>query len=719
MSSHDVQSYHEGDAVSEKSTQPYECVWMAHWKLAGCKPARETQNLMSLRYESGGENINTNNHPLFSRPETEAAEGPSFVKENKLVNKGNAVDSMNENMTTNSKTLGDETLEDQRFLMVKSYTNRVSKVAPKMGESSCHHVLSQQIGPISGCNVRARAQNCSSSRFGLTSSGGVTQPTGFQLLLEDTQWNLESQAKPNKLVEKTSSPVFSPSEYYQPGSTSKVVPHQFDSGKTHMNLHFASHDYDGQSSATFCPHEDKMTNNSVMLIRDLSEDSSHLEDAASKRLSDMPNSNECPDQIRPFRNLEKSNLGSYALQRLSPSVHDVETMRIYTTIDSVKEFVKGPAQYSQTTSRFFFTKKTDLNLLGGHQNFRELSVSKSKGKEVINFPLQSPEFDLHINQEVKLQSLALDSFTDSFRKENTENTKTSSFDLKNESSAETDIMDMDAFRQNHCSGLESSQENKDIKTDQKFPALITEFASIRGDRGEKLLNTDIPDIRQKPCKFPGVTVAADDMDMSTSRTQSLDLEQFLSHAENPRSAKSYPIDSPLGLEPCSRWVKRLKPSVSDSYAYGTKSSKMEEATSHEKVNKFFNEMLKCNKISPETEVNKSQIEGLTAVDQTTELRKKAESSCTSSLRKSEDIKLLHTWLRRWCHNSNAPPKRKSETMVVCEPQKSKLKKDDFQKKQFPSIAAMALMGKNMTGFRPCEFVRRGSFVVWNTKEMKL
>jgi hypothetical protein len=49
--------------------------------------------------------------------------------------------------------------------------------------------------------------------------------------------------------------------------------------------------------------------------------------------------------------------------------------------------------------------------------------------------------------------------------------------------------------------------------------------------------------------------------------------------------------------------------------------------------------------------------------------------------------------------------------MVCEPQWSKAV-DEFQKKQFPSIVAMVLMGKALCGFHPCEFRKRGSLVVW-------
>ncbi|GAV58249.1 hypothetical protein CFOL_v3_01783 [Cephalotus follicularis] len=95
----------------------------------------------------------------------------------------------------------------------------------------------------------------------------------------------------------------------------------------------------------------------------------------------------------------------------------------------------------------------------------------------------------------------------------------------------------------------------------------------------------------------------------------------------------------------------------------------------------------------------------------------SESSCTDSVKKTQDITLSHSWIQRWCRNKSATsPQKKADVVVVCEPLSSSREAiDDFQKKQYPSIAAMALMGKAMTGFRPCEFKNRGSFVVWTTK----
>jgi hypothetical protein len=43
--------------------------------------------------------------------------------------------------------------------------------------------------------------------------------------------------------------------------------------------------------------------------------------------------------------------------------------------------------------------------------------------------------------------------------------------------------------------------------------------------------------------------------------------------------------------------------------------------------------------------------------------------------------------------------------------------EEFKNKQFPSIAAMALMGKAMNCFNPSELTKKGPVIVWNTKRI--
>jgi hypothetical protein len=229
------------------------------------------------------------------------------------------------------------------------------------------------------------------------------------------------------------------------------------------------------------------------------------------------------------------------------------------------------------------------------------------------------------------------------------------------------------------------------------------------------MNTELPDIKQELPVLPGVARSPDDMETSTSRTQSLDVECFLPHPEHSTNSKSSDChNAPSRLDPYSRWVKRLKPSASDSFGYGTKSSKVEEASSRRKFNKLISKMPRHRKSISEPKKSKSCGKEQAVTDQTAESPRNAKSYSTYSARKSQEITLSHAWVQRWCHKPSASPKKKPKAVVVSEPECS-VATLDLQKKQFASIAAMALMGKAMNGFRPCEFRKRGSSVIWNTR----
>ncbi|KAE8730397.1 hypothetical protein F3Y22_tig00003041pilonHSYRG01474 [Hibiscus syriacus] len=84
-----------------------------------------------------------------------------------------------------------------------------------------------------------------------------------------------------------------------------------------------------------------------------------------------------------------------------------------------------------------------------------------------------------------------------------------------------------------------------------------------------------------------------------------------------------------------------------------------------------------------------------------------------SMRKNRESFLSKSWIHRWCRRRNKSLDTKPDALVPCEPETSKATFDELRQKQFPSIAAMALMGKAMNGFHPCKFRRKGSSIVWS------
>lgn len=209
-----------------------------------------------------------------------------------------------------------------------------------------------------------------------------------------------------------------------------------------------------------------------------------------------------------------------------------------------------------------------------------------------------------------------------------------------------------------------------------------------------------------------------------SKTQSLDAAFLLPDADGRMATKSTLRSTQSGPDAGSRWVKRLKVSASESFlAHGTKTSEMEEATSSpNKFNPFSGKTLKRAMSSSEPLISKKSREKKQMFKGNEQLPMKdgVSYSTSESVGKMRDELLSHSWIRRWCHSQSQAQKKKPEegeeaAFVFCEPRRLKVSLDEIQKKQFPSIAAMALMGKAMNGFRPCEFRKRGTCVVWNTK----
>lgn len=236
------------------------------------------------------------------------------------------------------------------------------------------------------------------------------------------------------------------------------------------------------------------------------------------------------------------------------------------------------------------------------------------------------------------------------------------------------------------------------------------------EAGNTLPNTTLPDMNEDPPAQPDVTSSVKDRETSSSRTQSLDVEDLVSHAEFPKIPKSSLLtDDHSGLDPNSRWVKRLK--LNSSFAQGAKRSEVAESSSSpKKVNRLFSKIVRRSISSSEPTIDECPDNERMSVDQgDVPLRNTEKSLSLSAGEKIQDVTLSHPWIQRWCHRKGAVfPARNHEPVVVCDPLSIDTSFDEFQKKQFPSIAAMALMGKALTSFRTCEFKNKGSCTVWNT-----
>lgn len=224
------------------------------------------------------------------------------------------------------------------------------------------------------------------------------------------------------------------------------------------------------------------------------------------------------------------------------------------------------------------------------------------------------------------------------------------------------------------------------------------------------MNTALPDINIEPNEVLALPSPVVDRETSTSRTHSLDVEQLFSHADGNTRPKS--SSGSLGPDPCSRWVKRLKLCTLDS-AHGTKSETTGETSSHEKVSDISRKIMKDSKTSSEVKMV-DNAEGQIVPDPPATVLSNDQSSFTEA-KKAVEITLTHPWIQRWKHNQGACSQKRNELAELHEPKSSNIMLEEFQKKQFPSIGAMALMGKAMNSLNPSELMKKGPVIVWNTK----
>ncbi|KAK7312334.1 hypothetical protein VNO77_36115 [Canavalia gladiata] len=402
---------------------------------------------------------------------------------------------------------------------------------------------------------------------------------------------------------------------------------------------------------------------------------------------------------------------SSVIAQVPCSVHDVETMKIYTSIDSVEESSRGHPKISQSTQHFLMSKKTDVNLSDRGQFFREsVAPTKFKGNAFNEIRDFSPPVSDHAPEGLKLE--ALGNSIKSEGKENVLDFKCLT-NLKNESSAETDTMDIDALHKNNIPGDVLLQTNKCSKDSQNLLRSHVAVTSAREKTIAKTINTALPDINQEPHEVLPLESPVVDKETSTSRTHSLDLEHLLSHADE--HSRSNSGNSSLGPDPNSRWVKRLK-LCSLGSTLGTKGAKIEESSSHEKVGNIFGKIMKDdNKISLEPKMA-YHVEGQMVSELPATVLTNGKSSFTEA-KKTVEITLSHPWIQRWSHNRAVSSQKRLELGELREPKSSSntLLEEEFQKKQFPSIAAMALMGKAMNSLNPSELMKKGPVIVWNAK----
>ncbi|KAL9265219.1 F-box protein-like protein, partial [Drosera capensis] len=361
-------------------------------------------------------------------------------------------------------------------------------------------------------------------------------------------------------------------------------------------------------------------------------------------------------------------------RRIPSSVSNVHTIKISTTFDSVQNSHGGPPRFSQT-NHFFFTHETNVNLSNEQQFIESTTPTQQEGFGFSKYSSLPPRHDSNRRGGVKLQPL---------RNSSDSKEDLSSLDAKCESSAETDTMALDTPPNKLVTlGVASSPLTKDSGGDLQWA--ITGHGSAKEKRSRVLI-TEIPAITQEPPDL-NVEPSSRQMEVGSYRTQSLDVGPHLSHAGESCKFVSNPIqDHDVHLEPTSRWVKRLKLSPLNSLGSGTKSSNLRRPSSLERI-----------MILKRMMMHKHYGQHQMILDLSKEPLRNGERPSIAVAGKNQSSMLSHFWIRRWCQSRPVTEEKNSESVVICQPESTKLGLDDLEKKPFPSIAAMALMGKAMKG----------------------
>ncbi|XP_038987493.1 uncharacterized protein LOC103714986 [Phoenix dactylifera] len=385
------------------------------------------------------------------------------------------------------------------------------------------------------------------------------------------------------------------------------------------------------------------------------------------------------------------------------SVLDVGTPRVQTTLNTANKRIGECQKLSDQVENLLITKKMGTEL--SHEKLmteKSMDYAKVKGSpffEMLTLPTVSQYIGMQYDD---LQPLVNSSNIGDREDGNGMDT----LETQDEPSYKTDTMLVGILHVPSSPAGETYSRVQEGVVCPKLSKCESTAASptkqaVNGDAETKLryMNVEHPTSSERAA---GMT----NREMNTSRTESMDADHILSHVGKPNNSNtSTLLESSVRADASSRWFKRLRQNPSDSLALGAKRFKIRDCQSSREIRTLFDRVVNCSK--PSSALTKC-LEEQQKLDKTMLSPHNVVHSYGAS------VKDIRFWIRRWCRNSSqaAPVQAKLATPVPCEPENSKVVPENFDGKQLPSIAAMALMGKAMNNFRPCEFQKRGSSVVW-------
>ncbi|KAL6848982.1 hypothetical protein ACP4OV_021565 [Aristida adscensionis] len=274
------------------------------------------------------------------------------------------------------------------------------------------------------------------------------------------------------------------------------------------------------------------------------------------------------------------------------------------------------------------------------------------------------------------------------------------FGAQNQSSTRTETLYSDTLIVSKSSaGIASPSAQKDHGCPNKATTEQVAIPSIRGDSGHKMENR-FSHVNEHHDVSSKATIASKQSYLPGSGNTNLDLMLFQMGRMRNRISSGM-VQSQVVAKPTDRWLKRLRLDIPVPEIPNSKRSKFRDGPPLE-TNCLFDMALHCN--NRDTEMMDRFKEGQVS-DEVIKFQDNQEMPPVPA-------KSMNYWIGRWCQGGIPV------LHGVQDQGRPATKPDQASEElggQFPSIGAMAMMGRAMNKLRPCEHQRKGPFVVWKTE----
>lgn len=466
MSENVGESHNDSDGGTKQAMHSQRSVWMAHWMSStGCKTAtKRACSRLSISLDSEEDAHDSKRQHLLGvleraeKNESECDKGFSEMPETKRVKIiDDSVISRSEKVRSPFPMFNLLQRKADNVLAWKDEQGSSSHWGKLKSRTECDSGSERHSSPML---QRAPEAETVSREKPLRPEGGLEYPKE-EGIIENNSLDLTKPIKGDFTV-----------------STSKIEPYGFNLRKTPIQS--VSKQEETNLSNSIQESGERMKNsNSMVLVNeeainalfgrsgnpfvrpndlalfphDPSTSRSQQPESVSHKLQDHTGVGLFPRKNTPIELTKSEKLYPESFSVPSPpfSEHGVEAMRTCTTLDSMEESSRGSKKFS-SIHRFLASKTSAFNLTEGSHMFKESTVStKMKEKASSELFRYDQQNCFPIRTGVKLQLLG--SSTASGEEKDAGELKTSSVNLSNESSAETNTMDLDTFRRNHISGI--------------------------------------------------------------------------------------------------------------------------------------------------------------------------------------------------------------------------------------------------------------------------